>query len=359
MKKEEYLVLDKDVKNLLEEFLLVSSYGVVGLVDDVTKTICNSITEGKIRMDKLLQAIEKDYPQRTPQRASIDGIAYNLFANAFQLYFIGNNAALFVELQGLLERVCLDKICTLLSVGKDVDPILFHAFSMKTLNDIADYFSQVNLWNKDDMNFAKRITTIRNGIAHKNVSLVSKKLGDGKNKTLKSIFDITNKTDMIPYIIRTLELLVKVSECMSPNIIKNPRFKARFEKYSKLFGSICNLHGEMLIDGTQRIPDVVKTVVLNRLYAPSILLASSELGDLLIEYKDRIVLYHRALIDEDDESVYSLHTYLVDLVDKIYEAMKKDLNIDADFDFFVKPEIATIEQIKKYLTQKINKKCNY
>lgn len=356
MKKEKYLTLTEDVKKQLKEFLLTSSYGVVGLADEVTKTICNSITDGEKRIDKLLKAIEKDYPQGTTQRALMDGVAYHLFTNAFQLYFIGNNAALFVELQGLLERVCLNKICVLLSVGKDVEPILFHAFSMKTLKDIADYFRQINLWDKEDVNFAERLTAIRNGIAHKNALLVSKKLGDGKKESLQSILDVTNKTDMIPYIIRTMELIVKVSECMTPNIIKNPRFKARFEEYSKIFGPICNLHGEMLIDGSQRLPDVVKDVILKRLFAPSILLASKELGDLLIEYKDTIILYHRALIDKDDESVSSLHAKLTDLVDKIYEAMKKDLNIDADYDYFVKPEMASIKQLKEYLTQEIKKR---
>ena len=163
---------------------------------------------------------------------------------------------------------------------------------------------------------------------------------------------------MIPYIIRTIELIVKVSECMTPNLIKNPRFKARFEEYSKIFGPICNLHGEMLIDGSQRLPDVVKDVVLKRLFAPSILLASHELGNLLIEYKNTIILYHRALIDKDEESVCSLHAKLTELVDKIYDAMKKDLNIDADYNYFVKPETASIKQLKEYLTQKINKKRN-
>ena len=61
----------------------------------------------------------------------------------------------------------------------------------------------------------------------------------------------------------------------------------RFDEYSKILGPIINLYGEMLIDGSQRLPDVVKDVMLKRFFAPSILLASEELGDLLIEYKDK------------------------------------------------------------------------
>lgn len=356
MDKSEYLALNEDVKQLLNEFLLTSSYGVTGLIDEVTDTISNSIIKGKDKMKRLLGQIESDYPNGTSQRALIDGVTYHLFTNAFQLYFIGNNAALFVELQGLLERVCLDKICVFLSVGKDVEPILFHAFSMKTLKDIADYFRQIKLWDKEDVKFAERLTSIRNGIAHKNALLVSKLLGDGRKRSLHSISEVTSRTDMIPYIIRTIELIVKVTECMTPNVIKNPRFKSRFDEYSKILGPIINLYGEMLIDGSQRLPDVVKDVMLKRFFAPSILLASEELGDLLIEYKDKVILYHRALIEKDDESIYSLHSQLSDLVDKILKAMKNDLHIDADFEFFAKPEIATIEQVKEYLHKKMSKK---
>ena len=358
MDKSEYIALNEDVKQLLNEFLLTSSYGVIGLIGEVTDTISKSVVKGRQRMKKLLEQIDNEFPEGTTQRALFDGVTYHLFTNAYQLYYIGNNAALFVELQGILERVCINKICVLLSVGKDVEPIMFDAFSMKTLKDIAEYFHKLNIWDKDDVTFAERLTNIRNGLAHKNATKVSKLLGNGKDKSLHSITEVTNKSNMIPYIIQTTELVVKVSECMTPNTIKNPRFKARFEEYSKILGPILNLYGEMLIDGSQKLPDVVKDVMLKRFFAPSILLGSKDLGELLIEYKDKVIQYHRALIDKDDNSVYSLHPQLSDLVDKIIEAMKNDLNIDADTDFFVKPEVATVKQVKEYLMQKMNKTTN-
>ena len=44
--------------------------------------------------------------------------------SAFELYFIGNNSALFIELQGLLERFCIDRSADFIAVNDEAKKIV-------------------------------------------------------------------------------------------------------------------------------------------------------------------------------------------------------------------------------------------
>jgi hypothetical protein len=120
-------------------------------------------------------------------------------------------------LQGLLERFCLNKACEFIAIDDIAKSILEDSFSKKTLNDVAEYFKIISLWTDGDVKFAKKLTHVRNGIAHKNGELVSKHLGDGKKTLLTSIDEITKSVDTIPYIVQTIELLIKIADGQKPS----------------------------------------------------------------------------------------------------------------------------------------------
>ncbi|MCZ2482839.1 hypothetical protein G9H64_07705 [Aquirufa nivalisilvae] len=329
----------KELIELLEKRLYIKPIGIEIRLKEVQETIEKSITPGKKRFKELEKQLDKKFPPNTPKRGAANGITYFLFDSAFELYFIGNNSALFIELQGLLERFCIDKACEFIAVDDNAMAILIDSFSKKTLNDIAEYFQTISLWTAEEVNFAKKLTHIRNGIAHKNAKLVSKHLGDGQKKMLTSIDDITKKADAIPYIIQTIELIVKVADGEIPTYFSNPRFKGRLEAYSSIIGLILNLFCDREFIS---LPNPVKFTMLNRLFGKSFLLGSEELKVLLREFKTKVIEFHDLLGIEETKSK-DLHKELVVIGNNIYEEMRRDLQVDGDSKVFIKPRSIEID----------------
>lgn len=346
--KDEHTKPPKEYIELLEKKLYIKPVGIENRLNEVQDTIEKSIDPGKKRFIALLKQLDKKFPPNTALRGSADGITYFLFDSAFELYFIGNNSALFIELQGLLERFCINKACDFLAVDDIAKSILQDSFSKKTLNDIAEYFQTISLWTSDEVKFARKLTQIRNGIAHKNGELVSKHLGDGQKKLMTSIDETTKKADAIPYIIQTIELLVKIADATKPSFFSNPRFKGRLEAYSSIIGLILNLFCDSEFIA---LPNYVKFTMLNRLFGKSYLLGSEKLRDLLGEYKIKIIEFHDLLGVKEKESK-DIHDELIKLGSNIFEEMRNDLQVDGDSKIFVKPTAVDIDFSKIKRTDK-------
>lgn len=323
----------KEYIDLLEKRLYVKEGGIENRLKDVQETIINNIEPGKKRFQKLLTELDKKFPPKSVKRGAADGLTYFLFDSAFELYFIGNNSALFIELHGLLERFCLNKACDFIAVDDVAQSILKDSFSKKTLNDVAEYFKIISLWTDEDVKFAKKLTHIRNGIAHKNAELVSKHLGDGKKSLLTSINDITRHADSIPFIIHTIELIIKIADALRPAFFSHPRFKGRLEAYSSVIGLIMNLFCDREFIS---LPNEVKFTMLNRIFGKTSLLGSENLRNTIGEYKKRIIPFHD-LLGVDDEKAKILHKELCELGEEIFEQMRKDLEVDGKSEVFLKP----------------------
>ena len=329
----------KEYIDLLEKKLYVKAVGIENRMLEVQNTIINSIEPGKKRFDKLKKELDKSFPPNSVKRGAADGLTYFLFDSEFELYFIGNNSALFIELQGLIERFCINKACEFIAVDDIAKSLLEDSFSKKTLNDIAKYFKTISLWTDEDVKFATKLTHIRNGIAHKNAELVSKHLGDGRKNLLTSIDEITKSVDTIPYIIHSIELLIKIADGLKPSFLSHPRFKGRLEAYSAVIGITMNLFCDSEFIA---LPNEVKFTMLNRIFGKTYLLGSETLRNKIGEYKKRIIPFHDFL-GVDDIKAKALHKELVQLGIDIYEEMRKDLEIDGKSDVFMKPRSIKID----------------
>jgi hypothetical protein len=329
----------KELIELLEKRLYIKPVGIQKRLQEVQETIENSIEPGKKRFIELEKQLDKTFPPNTPKRGAADGITYFLFDSAFELFFIGNNSALFIELQGLLERFCIDKACEFIAVDDKAMEILTDTFAKKTLNDIAEYFQTISLWTAEEVKFACKLTHIRNGIAHKNAELVSKHLGDGQKKSMTSIDEITKKADAIPFILKTIELIVKVVDGEIPTYFANPRFKGRLDAYSNIIGLILNLFCDREFIA---LPNPVKFTMLNRLFGKTFLLASASLKTLLGEFKVKVIEFHD-LLGVEESRAKSLHAELIKIGSDIYDEMRKDLEVDGESKVFLKPPTIEID----------------
>jgi len=332
----------KELIEFLEKKLYIKDGGLKSKLLEITDTIENSIKPGKKRFEKLESTIDEQFGTDTPQRGALDGLCYFLMDSAFELYFIGNNSALFIELQGLLERFCIDRSADFIAINNEAKKILLDSFSKKTLNDIAEYFKTISLWTDDDVKFARKLTHIRNGIAHKNAELVSKHLSDGKQTIFYSIDDITKKVDTIPYIIHTMELIIKVLDLEKPKAINNPRFLSRFEAFSTSLPHIFNL---FLEQGFVAFPYAVKYTMITRIFSQSNLVGSEKLREMLSDFKIKILDFHETM-GKDETKSSELYSQLTKLGTEIYEEMRALLQIDGDTNIFVKPSIIEPDKIK-------------
>ena len=192
----------------------------------------------------LVKAINESFPPQTPNRGFYEAYASFSFDTAYSLYLQNNNSALIVELQGILERFCLNSLEDLLPIDDIAKEIVVDMLRKKTLNDVAQYFVTYGLWDDKDKDFACEFTKLRNGIAHKNADIVSRsKLvkGNGQDRHYESIHSLMNKVDCSGYIVRIMELMVKASGIAKPSFIKQPRLYARYRIYTSLAPELYNL----------------------------------------------------------------------------------------------------------------------
>lgn len=330
----------KELSNLIEKKIIQRSLNVENRLIELQSKLEKELKKGDKRYKKLISEIDKNFPPKTPKRGFFDGIASIVFDTAFELYFIGNNSALIIELQGLLERFCLNAIIDLIPINEITKEIVSDGFEKKTLKDIAPYFKTLGVWEDSDVKFALKLTQIRNGIAHKNGKLVSKHLSNGQQSHPESIHEITAKTDVIPFILSTMELIIKATKMAEPEFLKNPRLRARYDTYLNIIGGLSNMycHPEII-----HMPKHIKDLYLNEQFSKVYLIGQKDLRDELSKLKIEIIDFHDSL-GIDDEKSKKIHKEISNRVEKVYLLMKDDLAIDAKPDFFKQPKSIDIKE---------------
>lgn len=137
-------------------------------------------------------------------------LAFSLLGAALQMYYVGHNASVFVELQGFVERFVLRDLPQHLARDRNSAQIIADMIDRKTLPELAHALQQLDVWSADDVTFAKKLTKVRNGIAHKNARLLSKPLGSGKNIHILDAAELVANADCVPYLLNSIELLAKL-----------------------------------------------------------------------------------------------------------------------------------------------------
>ena len=211
------------------------------------------------------------------------------------------------------------------------------------------------MWNEEDVKFALDLTNLRNGIAHKNAELVSlSKLvkSNGQNIHPESIHTIMSKVDCAEYIVRTMELIIKASGLAHPSFIRQPRLYARYQLYTSLIGELYNLF--LTNPFSQQGNPLFETYINDRL-SKIYIIGSEKLVDLLQEYRQKVILFHRALEQGNDEEGKKLHSEFGELLHRILTEMRKDLNVDLpNREMIEEPLLIDIKQYLKKNKEKFS-----
>jgi len=165
---------EKEAKRLLEEKFGNMPMDSKSRLHVIADNIENALKQKDVKIAKLLKAIDETFPQQTSYRGFYEAFASLSFDTVYSLYLQNNNSALIVELQGILERFCINALENLLPIDDVAKEIIIDLLRKKTLSDVAPYFKKYGMWDDKDLDFACELTKLRNGIAHKNAEIVSR-----------------------------------------------------------------------------------------------------------------------------------------------------------------------------------------
>ena len=161
----------------------------------------------KERLQKLLDRLDYEFPtkgkKQVIQRAEIDALLWALLGGAIMLYSLGMNGPALVELQGILERMCIREIPLYLCHNNSKQDIIKELIERKSLLDLALIVNKLGIWNTDDLKYTKELNTFRNGVAHRNPKPFKVNLFLNIDSALVDV-------DIISYIIKSSHLLNKL-----------------------------------------------------------------------------------------------------------------------------------------------------
>lgn len=280
------------------------------------------------RITKLVEAIDSKFKKNTPERGLYEGFASMSLDTAYALYLQGNNAALVVELQGLLERFCINALKDILPIDDIAKRIVTEMLEKRTLKDVAPYMEKLGRWNGDECKFALNLTDLRNGIAHKNAEIVSRSSlvkANGQDRHYESIHSMMKKVDGSDFIVRTMDLIIKCSGIASPSFIKQPRLYSRYFWYTSIAGELYNL---FLTNPYGKEHDPRLEAYINERFAKIYIIGSEELVEKLEVYRKDLLLFHKALDENDVERAREVYERFKETLNDIKLAMRKDLNVD-------------------------------
>jgi len=146
------------------------------------------------------------------RRAKAEAIIWALMDEVLMSYSLSINASVIIELYGILERLTMREFVELICRNKNMKLPLQKFIERRTLLDVADFFSTTKIWNESDINLIRKLTKLRNAVAHKNPNQLSKLLNSGKKISYLDVDVTVSKLDMLSYIVAVINLLLKLLE---------------------------------------------------------------------------------------------------------------------------------------------------
>ena len=205
MDKQEKLTIDQ-IKESLDQFSIEKT------IDELAISIEKELPLVKSKLKKFVNSFNKKFPYKNREdRIRAEALTWALMSGPLILYGLNMNGSAIIELHGILERFVLRESVQLIAIPTK-KKIVFKIFERFTLNDLISILYNQDIILKEDVNFVKKLTKIRNGLAHKNPRIVSNIILSGKKISVLDIDAVMEKFDCTPLIINTINLFVKLSK---------------------------------------------------------------------------------------------------------------------------------------------------
>ena len=132
--------IQKEQEQLLTDKVANKPLNVSDRLYSIVNDIELSLKRKEDKISKLTKEVDRKYPPQSVSRGLYDAFSAMSLDTAYSLYLLNNNSALIIELQGILERFCLNALNDILPINDIAKSIITQAFDKKTLKDVAAYF---------------------------------------------------------------------------------------------------------------------------------------------------------------------------------------------------------------------------
>lgn len=181
-------------------------------VEELIISIEKNLPGIKNKFDNFIDTFNKEFPlENIEDRGRAEAITWALMDVPLVLYCLGMNGAAIIELHSIIERFALRETITNLTIPSKKS-IATRLVERCTLSDFASILFDLRIFDRDDLKFVKKLSKIRNGLAHKNPKIISDVVYSGKKISFLDIDSVITNIDCVPLIIKTIRLMIKMSK---------------------------------------------------------------------------------------------------------------------------------------------------
>jgi hypothetical protein len=191
---------------------------------EVHASIVSSLSGMEDRLDRLVDALENECPwpddmlalakpgvhqDNLIKRFGARTVISSFIDDSLLLYALGRNAAAIVDLHAILERQAVDRLAEYilqpdrLEIGRPV-------IERRYLPELASLLQDCGILGTDDVKYSQRLNRIRNGLAHRNMKLVSNALFSGQDISQLDLDARMSEIDISPLIVQAVRFLMKI-----------------------------------------------------------------------------------------------------------------------------------------------------
>lgn len=193
----------------------VYKLSISATINEISESLEKNLPYARSRLDNFIIAFENEFPkgqdkESMKQRGAAEALTWALMGGPLTLYALNMNGPAIVDLHGVLERFVIREVSKHLSSSKEGAIVLSRIIERRTLPDLAQILLDLQIWDKEDVKFTKRLNTLRNGAAHKNPKTISNVVCSGRKISMLDVDSVMTDVDYIPLIISTIHLLMKM-----------------------------------------------------------------------------------------------------------------------------------------------------
>jgi hypothetical protein len=182
-------------------------------IESITSVLEDGLPRYKVRLTRFMKEFNTVFPkdQALESRVRAEALTWALMNVPLFLYAVGLNGASITELHSILERLTIRELAEHLSSARKKETIN-RIIERYTLLDLVQILAEMELIEKEQVKYVKKLSKLRNGIAHKNPHVISNTLLSGKKISFLDIDATISKVECIPLLIEGIRYLVRLSK---------------------------------------------------------------------------------------------------------------------------------------------------
>ena len=187
-------------------------------IESITSVLEDGLPRYKVRLTRFMKEFNTVFPkdQALESRVRAEALTWALMDVPLFLYAVGLNGAAITELHSILERLTIRELAEHLSSPRKKETIN-RIIERYALLDLVQILAEMELIEKEQVKYVKKLSKLRNGIAHKNPLVISNALLSGKRISFLDIDATISKVECVPLLIEGIRYLVRLSKNTKKN----------------------------------------------------------------------------------------------------------------------------------------------